>query len=430
MPELGRALLVDDVDREPVGRGDLARLVGQDLRRDVVGGAVRQPAGDVRALADDPAALGGLRQRRRVPAGRDQHQLVEHRRRRVAVLAVDRLGLEATLDHARARRGRRPAPTSPPSASASGSSQIAIVLTSRLIRRRIAGRATLRTVSRSSSSAWPAETTSTRRAGSSPAARRARSRSACRAARRTPGAHAARRPTDGRARRRRPLNSSSPTTGTTRTSVETSHGWSVTTRICTKESSRWASRPAVPPGRPDEAGSLRRQCTGGRRPPRTRDGLPGQRRAPAAAGAGGRAPTHSVAARLLDRDHGLVEPALGDVGHDHDQRRACPAAAAGGRPARPSNAERTAVGDPPFDVEQRLVQPAERGVVGGVAVDPASSASRRRSCRARSSRSSRAWAIIASDSSSRSQRLRGSAPADPSDAAVAVCCVVPREQAR
>ena len=46
------------------------------------------------------------------PAGGDQHQLVEDRRRRVAVLAVDRLGLEAALDHAprdeRRRRARRP----------------------------------------------------------------------------------------------------------------------------------------------------------------------------------------------------------------------------------------------------------------------------------------------------------------------------------
>ena len=52
----------------------------------------------------------------------------------------------------------------------SGSSQIAIALTSRLIRRRIARAANLRAVSRSRSSACPADTTSTRRAGRSPGA--------------------------------------------------------------------------------------------------------------------------------------------------------------------------------------------------------------------------------------------------------------------
>ena len=50
-----------------VGR-ERGGLVGEDLGRDVVRGAVREPARDVRALAHDPAALGGLRQRSGVAA--------------------------------------------------------------------------------------------------------------------------------------------------------------------------------------------------------------------------------------------------------------------------------------------------------------------------------------------------------------------------
>ena len=58
----------------------------------------------VRALfapsPDDHAALGGRLDRTGVTVGHDQDQLIELRRRRFGVVAVDRLGVVRTLDHA------------------------------------------------------------------------------------------------------------------------------------------------------------------------------------------------------------------------------------------------------------------------------------------------------------------------------------------
>ena len=74
-------------------------------------------------------------------------------------------------------------------------------------------------------------------------------------------------------------------------------------------------------------------------------------------------------ARLLDRDHRLVEAALGDVGHDHDQPpRVRRQLAPGGLLAVERRAD--ALVTSPVGLEQRLVQPAERRVVVRVAVEP------------------------------------------------------------
>jgi hypothetical protein len=54
--QLGGALGLDHVDPEVVLPGERARLLGQDLGRDVVRGPVGQPPCAVRAFAQDPAA--------------------------------------------------------------------------------------------------------------------------------------------------------------------------------------------------------------------------------------------------------------------------------------------------------------------------------------------------------------------------------------
>ena len=60
-------------------------LVGEDRRVDVVRRAVGERPGGVRAFADDPAAIGGLRQGRGIRAGRHEDELVDGRRRVSAV---------------------------------------------------------------------------------------------------------------------------------------------------------------------------------------------------------------------------------------------------------------------------------------------------------------------------------------------------------
>ena len=67
MPSSAARVRLDDVDPEAVLLGDRASLVGEDLGADVVGRAVGQRAGLVRALADDHAALGGRPSARRRP---------------------------------------------------------------------------------------------------------------------------------------------------------------------------------------------------------------------------------------------------------------------------------------------------------------------------------------------------------------------------
>ena len=110
-----------------------------------------------------------------VAAGRDEHQLVERRRRGLGVLAVDRLGLEAALDHAardelgrpRRRRPRRAGERVEPDRQRSDVRGP----TSRRIADRadLDARLAIELVGRS-----PAATATTRLTGSSPA-RRARS---------------------------------------------------------------------------------------------------------------------------------------------------------------------------------------------------------------------------------------------------------------
>ena len=61
MPSAVGLLRPEDVDLQAVLLGEVRGLVGEDLRADVVGRSVRERPGVVGALADDPAALGGLR---------------------------------------------------------------------------------------------------------------------------------------------------------------------------------------------------------------------------------------------------------------------------------------------------------------------------------------------------------------------------------
>ena len=98
-PQLGRLLGLDHVDPEAVLLGDRARLVGEDLRADVVGGPVREGPGDVRTLRDDDPALGGRGQRRTIRTRGDKDQFVEDRGDRVDLGAIDRAGVVGTFDH-------------------------------------------------------------------------------------------------------------------------------------------------------------------------------------------------------------------------------------------------------------------------------------------------------------------------------------------
>jgi hypothetical protein len=83
-----------------VAFGQRAGLVGEDLRRDVVRGPVRERPGGVGALAHDDAPLGRPRQGGAIRARRDQHEFVERRGRVLDRLAVDRPGFVTALDHA------------------------------------------------------------------------------------------------------------------------------------------------------------------------------------------------------------------------------------------------------------------------------------------------------------------------------------------
>ena len=98
--ELARALGLDDVDPQAVALGDRPGLVGEDRRADVVRGAVGERPGGVRALADDPATVGGLGECRRIRPGRDEDELVDVGRGRFDRVAVDGLGLVGALDDA------------------------------------------------------------------------------------------------------------------------------------------------------------------------------------------------------------------------------------------------------------------------------------------------------------------------------------------
>ena len=102
-PELARPIGLDDVDPQPVGLGDRARLVREADRREVVARPVRERPRLVGALGDDQAALrpGGRRpvRTRFIRACRDDDQLVQGRRRGLDLVPVDRLRLVAALDH-------------------------------------------------------------------------------------------------------------------------------------------------------------------------------------------------------------------------------------------------------------------------------------------------------------------------------------------
>ena len=107
-PELGRTLVVDDVDPEAVPLGDRTRLVGEDLGVHLVGGSIAQRPGRVRALADDLAPLGGRLDGGLVAARRDEDQLIELGRLRFDLGSIDRLGVVRTLDDAARHHLRGP----------------------------------------------------------------------------------------------------------------------------------------------------------------------------------------------------------------------------------------------------------------------------------------------------------------------------------
>ena len=127
-----------------------------------------------------------------------------------------------------------------------------------------------------------------------------------------------------------------PTTGTTRTSAGTSHGWSVTTRSCTgSDPPERAGRGTPGLGSRGAAGSTRAQCRGRARVRNRRSsGCHGRCRAePRGVGRAGPG--------LLDGDDRPVHPAPADLRDDHDQaarvrRQARPARP----PARPSRSSR------------------------------------------------------------------------------------------
>ena len=100
MPKGRRLLRAEDLDLQVVRPAEGHGLVGQDLRADVVGGALREVARPVGALADDPAALGGRRHGGRVRTGHDQGQVGQRRRRAVDVVAIDGRRVMHALDHA------------------------------------------------------------------------------------------------------------------------------------------------------------------------------------------------------------------------------------------------------------------------------------------------------------------------------------------
>ena len=306
-------------------------------------------------------------------------------------------GSKRALDDARARRARPTGATPPSSASASGVEPDRQAR--RPFRRRAGARADAAIRRRSRGRASPARRRR-RRAGAGPAARptrRARSRSACRGARRRRRAPAARRRCAGRARRGDRRRRARRRRGRRGRRRATSHGWSVTTRNCTSgdppggAGRRWARRRRWWAG---TCGECTPRARRGRRP---RGRLTGRgRRRPRAAGSAESRARRPAAARLLDRDHRLVEPALGDVGHDHDQRPRVSAAAA----SRASCSRRTrpdAVGDrcrstsaeASYSAPERRVVGARCGRSTRQGRDVALFASRSRSASASSSASSR-----------------------------------------
>ena len=144
-----------------MARASSARTIGlTSLRR-----AVRQRPGDVRALADDHAALGGRGQGRGVGARRDEDQLVEDRRRRFDLVAIDRPRVVASPRRRRGRRARRRSRRHRRARRPAGVSQIARRWTVRPPRRRSAEAATRTTVSRSSVAASPSPTARSRPLG-------------------------------------------------------------------------------------------------------------------------------------------------------------------------------------------------------------------------------------------------------------------------
>ena len=99
-PHLGRLIGIDDIDPQVVLLRDRPCLVGEDRGADVVRGTVGQRPGDVRSLGDHDAALGGSGQGRGIGAGGDEDQLVEDRRYRVDLVAIDRPRIVGALDDA------------------------------------------------------------------------------------------------------------------------------------------------------------------------------------------------------------------------------------------------------------------------------------------------------------------------------------------
>ena len=114
-PERGRPLRFDDVDVQAVLLRDLVRLLGEDHGAHVVGGTVRQVAGEVGTLPDDLAPFGAGLGRGSIAARQDEDELLELRGRGdVAPVAaagsalgrgrrlgaVDGLGVVRALGHA------------------------------------------------------------------------------------------------------------------------------------------------------------------------------------------------------------------------------------------------------------------------------------------------------------------------------------------
>ena len=223
MPSSVGALRLDDVDPQAVLLGDGAGLVGEDLRADVVGGAVGQAAGEVRALADDPAALGGRGSAAAASrAGRDQDQLVERGRRRVGCPRGRSSSGRRCPRRRRGRRARRPA-AAPPSRRVGerAPARSRASRPSRPTSRRLGGRgeADARSRGRARRPGRRRRRPGPAGAGSSPGAASAVAVALGAAARRTRRGPGARRRSAGRARRAGRRTSGSPTTGTTRTSA-------------------------------------------------------------------------------------------------------------------------------------------------------------------------------------------------------------------
>ncbi len=373
-PKLGSSLLVQDIDPQAVSLGDGAGLVGEDLRRDVVGRAVCQAAGDVGALADDPAALrGGSPGPRPASAPDHEDQLAHGRRGSVGVLAVDRLGLEAPLDdppdHELRGEGRVAAQARRDGIQPHGHHvDIAVDHAADRGRRQAAGGLAVEGIRGATGHGkHPLDPD---------------------LARRRHGRGIAGWP-ELAERGQGPQLAAGPAVKLVEQAGEGGLAHDGNDEQVGGDRPRLRSDNADlhegPPVRLAASGALERACAAAdlRRNVAiecSADGPPDRPRLGAdQPGGSGAVPSRSCSCtssafaseprRLLDRDHGLVQSALGDIGHDHDQAP---------RVSRKLGAslllalERLAngVGDPGARLDERPVQVPQRGVVGGIALEP------------------------------------------------------------